>query len=66
MSSPTPAATMNQTPLVRDPLMGNLLRGKLSKPLPAAVSDATHPPVTVSFDNNSMEDLWMAITWGTA
>jgi hypothetical protein len=46
--------------------MGNLLVGSLSKiALLAAISDATHPPLTLYFDDNSMEDLWMAITWGT-
>jgi hypothetical protein len=33
-------------------------------PLPAAITDATSPPLTLFFDNNTMEDLWMAITWG--
>jgi hypothetical protein len=55
----------HQDTLVRNPLMGNLLTGDLVKiPLPAAVSDATHPPLTVSFDSNAMKDLWIAITWG--
>jgi hypothetical protein len=52
--------------LVRNPLMGNLLVGSLTKnvPLPAAITDAMNPPLTLFFDNNTMEDLWMAITWG--
>jgi hypothetical protein len=51
--------------LVRNPLMSTLLAGSLVKiPFPAAVSDSTHPALTVSFDNNAMEDLWLAITWG--
>jgi hypothetical protein len=52
--------------LARNPLLGNLLAGSLAKitPLPAAITDATNPPLTVYFDNNSMEDLWLAITWG--
>jgi hypothetical protein len=50
--------------LTRNPSMGNLLSGNLVKiPLPPAVTDAAHP-FTLFFDNNSMEDLWMAITWG--
>jgi hypothetical protein len=53
--------------LVKNPLLGNLLTGGLNKiTLPAAVTDATHPPLTLYFDNNSMEDLWLAITWGKA
>jgi hypothetical protein len=52
--------------LVKNPLVGNLLTGSLVKnvPLPAAITDAKHPPLTLYFDNNSMEDLWIAITWG--
>jgi hypothetical protein len=72
MSTPTATVTVtdkngNHDTLARNPLMGNLLVGSLVKiPPPAAISDPTHPPLTVSFDNNSMEDLWMAITWGKA
>jgi hypothetical protein len=52
--------------LARNPLMGNLLAGSLTKiALPAAITDATHPPLTLYFDDNSMEDLWLAVTWGT-
>jgi hypothetical protein len=52
--------------LARNPLMGNLLAGSLTKiALPAAITGATHPPLTLYFDDNSMEDLWLAITWGT-
>lgn len=56
------------TTIVRNPLLGNLLTGKLANinQLPAAVTDATHPPLTLEFDNNSMNDLWIAITWGKA
>lgn len=51
--------------LARNPLLGNFLSGSLNKiPAPAAVTDATHPPLTLYFDNNSMEDLWIALTWG--
>jgi hypothetical protein len=54
----------NQDALVRNPLFGNLLVGSLVKiPRPLAISDSIHP-LTVSFDDNSMVDLWMAITWG--
>ena len=55
----------NNDTLVRNPLLNNLLTGGLNKiALPAAITDATHPPLTLYFDNNSMNDLWMAITWG--
>jgi hypothetical protein len=52
--------------LVKNPLLGNLLAGSVVKnvPLPAAITDSTHPGLTLFFDNNSMEDLWIAITWG--
>jgi hypothetical protein len=51
--------------LVKNPLLGNLLGGSLVQiARPAAISDTTHPPLTLFFDNNSMEDLWLAITWG--
>lgn len=57
--------TGNADSLVRNSLMGNLLNGSLNKiALPAAITDATHSPLTLYFDDNSMEDLWMAITWG--
>ena len=45
--------------------MGGLLVGHLGKiPKPAVISDSTHPPLTMSFDTNAMEDLWIAVTWG--
>ena len=54
----------NNDVLVKNPLLGNLLAGSLTKiALPAAVSDATHPPLTVYFDHNEMAELWIAITW---
>jgi len=57
--------TGNHDSMARNPLLGNFLAGSLNKlPLPAAVTDATHPPLTLYFDNNSMQDLWIAITWG--
>jgi hypothetical protein len=55
----------NNDTLVKNPLLGSLFAGELIKiALPAAITDATHPPLTLYFDNNSMEDLWIAITWG--
>jgi hypothetical protein len=57
--------TGNSDDLSQNPDFGDLLTGNLVKiALPAAVTDATHPPLTVFFDNNSMKDLWVAITWG--
>ncbi len=55
----------NNDTLVTNPLLNNLLTGSLNKiTLPPAITDATHPPLTLYFDNNSMDDLWLAITWG--
>ena len=55
----------NNDTLAVNPLLDNLLTGSLNKiALPAAITDTTHPPLTLYFDNNSMEDLWIAITWG--
>ncbi|WP_159067948.1 Tc toxin subunit A-related protein [Trinickia symbiotica] len=56
----------HQDSLVRNPLMGSaMLTGSLNKiALPAAVTDNTHPPLSISFDNNAMDDLWIAIKWG--
>lgn len=57
--------TGNNVTLTVNPSLGNLLTGSLPKPLlPAAVTDATHPPLILYFDNNSMTDLWLAMTWG--
>ena len=57
--------TGNNDTLAQNPSLGNLLSGNLAKiALPATVTDASHPPLTVYFDDNSMEDLWLAITWG--
>jgi hypothetical protein len=37
--------------------VGGLLVGHLDKiPKPAAISDSTHPPLTMSFDRNAMQD----------
>jgi hypothetical protein len=59
--------TGNSDTLNQNPDFGVLLTGNLVKiPLPAAVTDATHPPLSLFFDNNSVKDLWVAITWGAA
>jgi hypothetical protein len=60
-----PDKSGNSDTVAKNPLLGNLLSGALTKiALPSAITDATHPPLTLYFDNNSMEDLWLAITWG--
>lgn len=57
--------TGNNDTLVANPLLDNLLTGSLNKiEPPATITDSTHPPLTLYFDNNSMENLWIAITWG--
>lgn len=51
--------------LNQNPALGNLLAGNLVNiALPAAITDASHPPLTLYCDHNSMQDLWVAITWG--
>jgi hypothetical protein len=50
--------------LVSNPLLGNLLAGTLTR-RPQAVTDAAHL-FNLFFDDNSMQDLWIAIKWGTA
>jgi len=55
----------NNDTLITNPELNNLLTGSLNKiALPAAITDTTHPPLTLYLDNNSMEDLWITITWG--
>jgi hypothetical protein len=57
--------TGNNDTLTQNPSLGILLSGGLVKiARPAAITDATHPPLNLYFDDNSMEDLWLAITWG--
>jgi hypothetical protein len=54
----------NKDTLGLNPQFGSLLVGSLAKiALPAALTDTTHPPLTLYFDNNGMKDLWIAITW---
>jgi hypothetical protein len=54
--------------LTWNPSLGNLLSGHLVKiGPPAAVTvptDPKRPPLTLYFDNNNMDDLWLALTWG--
>ena len=57
----------NKVVLSKNPLLGNLFSGSLAKiDLPAAITDAKNLPLTLYFDNKSMDDLWLAITWGKA
>jgi hypothetical protein len=57
--------TGNSATLTVNPSLGSLLTGSLPQPLlAAALTDATHPPLILYFDYNSMSDLWVAITWG--
>lgn len=46
-----------------NPVTGTSSLNKIAPP--AVITDATHPPLTIYFDNNSTADLWMAFTWGT-
>jgi len=62
--SDKPALNGTIDTLVPDPLLNNLFTGTLAPNLlPAAITDATHPPLTLYFDNTAMTDLWLAITW---
>jgi len=59
-----PDKTGNNDALNQNPSFGNLLTGNLVKiARPAAVTDAAHPPLTLYFDHNVMNNLWVAITW---
>ena len=49
--------------LVSNPLMGNLLLAKLKPPFPAAITDPKNP-LMLFFNDSTMKDLWIAITWG--
>ena len=54
----------NNDVLTQNPMLGNLFTGALSKiPLPAAIT-GNGSPLTLYVDDNSMDDLWLAITWG--
>lgn len=45
--------------LTADPSFGDLLTGQLPDPMPAATGTFTR-----QFDDNSMADIWLALTWG--
>ncbi len=52
--------TGNKDLLIQNQSLGNLRTGKLTEiPLPPAVGE-----FTLYFNDNSMEALWLAVTWG--
>jgi len=59
------AAAVKSESLNQNPSFGSFLAGNLTKiPLPNALADPpASPPLTLYFDNNSMKNLWVAITW---
>jgi hypothetical protein len=60
--SDQPDGTRNEDELVRDISFGDLMRGNLTNiPLPAPIGEFTQ-----YLDDNSMEELWLAVTWGKA
>jgi receptor-binding and translocation channel-forming TcA subunit of Tc toxin len=51
--------------LVKAPALPGLLVGKLDKvPLPKPIHSASEEKFTIFFDDNSMGDLWIALSWG--
>ncbi|MBK9316761.1 MAG: hypothetical protein IPM55_21325 [Acidobacteria bacterium] len=51
--------------LVKDPAFPGLRVGKLDKvPLPKPIHSAPEEVFTMYFNDNSMEELWIALTWG--
>src|SRR5262245_9167515 len=51
--------------LVKTPALPGLLVGKLDKvPLPKPIHSTPEEKFTVFFDDNSMDDLWIALSWG--
>jgi hypothetical protein len=55
-------ATAQKDPLVKDVAFGNLLVGKLiNTPLPTKPADT----LKLFFDDKTMEDLWIAVTWSS-
>ena len=60
-----PDKTGNHEVLIQNPALGSVLSGSLTKiGLPAAITDAAHPPLALYFDDNSLENLWLAVHWG--
>ncbi|HCT80007.1 MAG TPA: toxin, partial [Micromonosporaceae bacterium] len=60
-SSSTPATVglAGSSDLVTDGAYGGMRVGQLTGSLPAA-----RGPVSWAFDNNSMDDIWVALSWG--
>jgi Tc toxin complex TcA C-terminal TcB-binding domain len=54
------AGTENKTTLAKNASLGNLRTAKL----PDAILPSPIGPFTLHFNDNSMEDLWLAISWG--
>ena len=55
-----PAGTRKEDALVKDSSLGGLKAGKLTNiPLPTPTGK-----LTLYFNDNSMEDLWLSVTWG--
>jgi hypothetical protein len=54
-----PAHPRKHDPLVTNSALGNLRTGAISAPLPPAVG-----PISMYLDDNSMNDIWIALTWG--
>lgn len=54
-----PDGTGNKTSLSKTDTFGGLFVGKLTLPLPAPLG-----LMTLNFSDNSMDDLWFALTWG--
>ncbi len=51
--------------MVKDPAFPGLRVGKLDKvPLPKSIHSAPGEKFTIFFDDNSMDDLWIALYWG--
>lgn len=53
--------TISTATLVTDPSLGSLMTGKLTDPLPKPIGQ-----FTLDLNDNSMEDLWLAVRWGKA
>ena len=57
----------NSDSLAKNIQIGNLFVGALTNiSRPPAISDPAGPPFTLYLDSNAMDDLWLAITWGSA
>jgi hypothetical protein len=51
--------------LSKNPTFGNLFAGSLKNiARPAAITDSSHPPLSLFFDDNNLSDVWVVLTWG--